>query len=98
MIGHSVSQQTREIGIRIALGATRREMMTTVLTDATKLALMGVTGGVALSLILTTILSSTLYGVTNRDPWSFIATSILLLLVALGASYVPARRAARVDR
>jgi putative ABC transport system permease protein len=97
VIAHSVSQQTREIGIRIALGATRQETIMRVLQGAARLAMAGVAGGLTLSLGLTSVLKSALYGVTNRDPWSFIAASLLLLVVALLASYFPARRAARVD-
>jgi predicted permease len=97
VIAYSVSQRTREIGIRMALGAQRQDVMRPVLGEGVLVILMGVAVGVAGSLALTRFLSSLLYGVSPADPLTFTAVSILLMAVALAACYLPARRAMRVD-
>src|SRR5688572_13383521 len=96
-IAYTVSQRTREIGIRIALGASSRGVMHLVLTDGARLALIGLVIGIGTAAIASRALAGLLYGVTVRDPATFVGTATLVALVALGASYLPARRAARID-
>jgi predicted permease len=97
VIAYSVSQRTREIGIRMALGAQRRDMMRLVLGEGTLVILIGLVIGLAGSFALTRFLSSLLFGVTATDPLTFASVSALLATVALAASYIPARRAMHVD-
>jgi putative ABC transport system permease protein len=97
VIAYSVSQRTREIGIRMAIGAERRDVMSLVLGEGMLVILTGLGIGLAGSLASTKFLSSLLFGVTTTDPLTFAGVVILLALVALGACYIPARRAVRVD-
>jgi predicted permease len=97
VIAYLVAQREHEIGIRVALGAQRRDVLGLVLRHGTTLTLIGVAVGVGASLWLTRLLTGLLYGVTPTDPVAFAAVVALLLGVALTASYVPARRALRVD-
>ncbi|HEX5410744.1 MAG TPA: ABC transporter permease [Terriglobia bacterium] len=97
VISYSVSQRTREIGIRVALGAERGDVLRAVLGQGLKLALIGVGVGIAGALALTRFLSSMLYGVKPTDPLTFIAVSLILIAVALAACYIPARRATKID-
>jgi len=97
LISYSVSQRTREIGIRVALGAQRSDVMRLVLGQGAKLTAIGLIVGIAAALGLTRLMGSILYGVTATDPLTFILVAALLALVALAASYIPARRAMRVD-
>jgi putative ABC transport system permease protein len=96
-IAYTASQRTREIGIRIALGASSRGVMQLVVTDGARLAVIGLVIGIGTAAIASRALAGLLYGVTVRDPATFIGTATIVTLVALGASYLPARRAARVD-
>jgi predicted permease len=97
VIAYSVSQRKREIGIRMALGAGRSEVLKLVISQGMKLALIGVAIGLAGALGLTRFLSGLLYGVKPGDPLTLVAVSALLIAVALLASYLPARQAAKVD-
>jgi putative ABC transport system permease protein len=97
VIAYSVSRRTHEVGIRMALGAEKTDVLKMVIGQGLKLALIGVAIGVAGALALTRFLSSLLYGVEPTDPVTFIAVSLLLVAVALLACYIPARRAANVD-
>ena len=97
VIAYSVSQRTREIGIRMALGARPQDVLGIVVGEGLKLAVVGVAIGLAGSLALTRLMSSLLYGVSTTDSQTFIGVSLLLTFVALLASYIPARRATRVD-
>ncbi len=97
VIAYSVSQRTREIGIRMALGAQREYILRLILGQGTKLALIGVATGIAAALGLSHFLSSLLYGVKPTDPLTFLGVTIVLVIVALLASYIPALRAMRVD-
>jgi predicted permease len=97
VIAYSVSQRRQEIGIRMALGAGRSEVLKLVISQGIKLALIGVAIGLAGALGLTRFLSGLLYSVKPDDPMTFVAVSALLMAVALLASYLPARQAAKVD-
>ena len=97
MLSYEMARRRREIGIRMALGAERRDVLQMVVGQGLKLALIGVAIGIAGALALTRFLASLLYGVTPTDPLTFIAVSIILTAVALLACYLPARRAAKVD-
>jgi putative ABC transport system permease protein len=97
LLQYSTTQQTHDIGIRMALGARGMDVLKVVLGQGLKLTLMGVATGVTGALALTRVLSSLLYGVTPTDPVTLVSVSFVLIGVALLASYLPARRAARID-
>ncbi|HEX5412252.1 MAG TPA: ABC transporter permease [Terriglobia bacterium] len=97
LLSYEVSRRTREIGIRMALGAARHDATRLIISQGIALTLFGVAIGIAGALALTRFLSSLLYGVTPTDPLTFIAVSLILIAVALLACYIPARRAAKVD-
>jgi len=97
VISYAVSQRSRELGIRIALGASGANVMAHVLRPGIALAAAGVGIGLVASLALTRLIASLLFGVTPVDPLTFGAVSAVLLGVAVAACAVPARRASRVD-
>jgi len=97
VLAYTTRQRTRELGIRIALGATPREVFGLVLRQGAILAGLGIISGLGASLALTRALSSFLFGVTATDPLTFAAVAVLLLVVALLACYLPARRAMQTD-
>ena len=97
VISYSVAQRTQEVGIRVALGASGKQVVAMVMQQGLKLAGLGLAIGLALSLMLTSMLKGLLVGVSTTDPATLAITALVLLLVALLATYVPARRAARVD-
>lgn len=97
VISYSVAQQTREIGVRIALGATAGDVSKMVLGHGLRLATAGIAIGLISALGVTRILRSMLYSTSSTDLLSFVLTSAVLLAVALLACYIPALRAARVD-
>jgi putative ABC transport system permease protein len=97
VVSYFVGQRTREIGIRVALGASRAEILKLVLSQAALLCAIGLACGVIGALSLTRALKALLFEISPTDPLSFAATATLLIAVALLAGYVPARRAARVD-
>ena len=97
VISYTVNQRLHEIGIRMAIGADRRDVLALVLGDGLKLTLWGVAIGLAASFWLTGLLKSQLYGVEATDPLTFAAVAVLLIAAALAACWVPTRRASRVD-
>jgi putative ABC transport system permease protein len=97
VMGYAVSQRTNEIGVRMALGAQRGEILTMILRQGAGLGLAGLGLGVAIALILSRLLTSALFGITPTDASTYLAVVGLMLLVGLVACYLPARRAARVD-
>jgi len=96
-MAYSVGQRTREIGIRMALGAKRQSILNMVLREGMILAAVGLGVGMTMGAALTRLLSSQLYNLSATDPWTFTAVSMFLMAVALVACYIPARRAMRVD-
>ena len=97
VMAYLVSQRTREIGVRLALGATRAEVFRLILGRGMTLAMIGAIGGVGAALWLTRVMESLLFSVSRTDPITFIAVPLALVAVALLACYIPARRAMRVD-
>jgi len=97
VVAYSVSQRTQEIGLRMAIGAQRGDVLGMVVGGGMKLALVGVAIGLAGALALSGVVRTMLFGVTQLDALSYVATSLVLLAVAALACYVPARRATRVD-
>ena len=94
---YAVSRRTREIGIRVALGAEGRDVMRLLLRQGMMLAAVGVVIGLALAAAGAQVIRSLLYGVSGMDPVTFVAASLLFVAVALIATWLPARRALRVD-
>jgi ABC-type antimicrobial peptide transport system permease subunit len=97
VMAYSVSRRTRELGIRVALGASRTTMVREVLWQAAQLSFVGVIVGIPVSFVLARLVSSLLYGVGAADPATFIGVPATLVVAALAASYLPARRASTVD-
>ncbi|HZF40243.1 MAG TPA: FtsX-like permease family protein, partial [Blastocatellia bacterium] len=97
VVSYSTSQRIYEMGVRVALGATRANIFGLVLGQSLRLVLTGLALGVAASLALTRLMTGFLYGVTATDPLTFLAVSLLLIITGLLAGYFPARRAAKVD-
>src|SRR6185295_6421979 len=96
VMSYAVSQRTSEIGIRLALGAESRDILTMIVGNAVRLAVTGLAIGVALALVLSRTLESLLYETAGTDPLTFAAVVGVLGTVALAASYFPARRASRI--
>ncbi len=97
VMSYSVTQRSRELGVRIALGARRADVLRLVLRQGMSLALIGIGIGVAAALILTRLIESQLFGVRASDPLTFVVVALLLGTTALIANLVPALRAMRVD-
>jgi putative ABC transport system permease protein len=97
LLSYLVEQRTQEIGIRVALGAQRRDVLKLVIGQGMELVLAGVALGVGAALVLTRLLKGLLFGVSATDPLTFGLIALLLVLVALAACWIPARRAAKVD-
>jgi putative ABC transport system permease protein len=97
VMAYSATQRLREMGIRIALGATQHNVLATILMDGLRCGLLGICFGLAGSFGATRLLSSQLYGVKTSDPWVFASVTFILTLVAAIAAYFPARRAAGIN-
>jgi putative ABC transport system permease protein len=97
VMAYSVAQRTREIGIRMALGARRIDVLRIVLVQGFRIAALGLLVGIAAALALTRLITSMIYGISSTDATTFITVALLLALVALAACYIPARRVMRVD-
>ena len=97
VLAYSVAQQSRDIGIRMALGANHRHIAWNVLRQAGLLALIGVAGGAASALVISHLIRSTLYGIAPHDPVVFVVAATVLVLIAALAAWLPARRATKVD-
>jgi len=97
MIAYTVSQRTHEFGVRMALGARRRDVLQLVLGEGFRVVTAGVFAGIVASFALTRFMRGLLYGVGPNDPWTFAVVAVLFALVAFAACYVPARRASQVD-
>jgi putative ABC transport system permease protein len=97
VVSFAVTQRTRELGVRIALGADSRAIIWLVVGDTLRLAAFGIASGLAIAFVIARFLSSLLFGIAPGDPVSFAGTTVVLVMVAVAAAVVPARRALRVD-
>jgi ABC-type antimicrobial peptide transport system permease subunit len=97
VVSYSVAQRTNEMGIRMALGASKDGIRSLVLRQSLPPVALGLAGGVIASLALTRVLSSLLFGVSAGDPITIVSVSALLATIAIVAAYIPARRATEVD-
>jgi ABC-type antimicrobial peptide transport system permease subunit len=97
VLAYAVGQRTREIGIRLALGAKRGEVLRMVMTQAGRLAIAGVALGLGAALLASRALRSQLFEIAPTDGFTYVAVGVGLLIVALAASWIPARRASRID-
>jgi ABC-type antimicrobial peptide transport system permease subunit len=97
VIAYTVSQRRRELAIRAALGARRRELSAMFVHHSLVLSAIGIVCGLAVAAVVTRLMSTLLYGITPLDPATYIAVPLVLLTATVLASYVPARRAASVD-
>jgi ABC-type antimicrobial peptide transport system permease subunit len=97
VISYSVTRETHQIGIRMALGATQERVLFGVIRKTLRLTLIGIAAGVAGSLVVARLIASLLFGTAPTDPQTFLAMAVLLFAVALLAGYLPARRASRIN-
>ena len=97
VMSYTTAQRTREIGVRVALGAQRRDVLSVIIRKGVNLALLGAAIGLMGCLAASRLVSSLLYGVTPRDPWTLASASLLIVFVTVLASWAPARHAAQVD-
>ncbi|PYX92252.1 MAG: permease, partial [Acidobacteria bacterium] len=97
VVSYSVAQRTAEIGLRVALGAQPSNVFTMILGKAVILTVVGTAVGTSVSLAVVRLLGTWVFGISPSDPWSFLIAVVVLALAALFASYIPARRATKVD-
>ena len=97
VMSYSVAQRTKEIGVRMALGSRRADVLALVVKQGMTLVLMGIAAGTILSFGMTRLISGMLFGISATDPLTFVGVAALLGVVAFAANYLPARRAASVD-
>jgi len=97
VISYSVAQRSHELGVRLALGATKEDILHLIVTQGFGLAFVGIILGMSGALALTRVLARLLFGITPTDPLTFGAVTLLLVGVSLFACYIPARRATHVD-
>ncbi len=97
VVSFSISQRVREIGIRMALGAQRHEVVSLILRSGAVPVIAGLVAGIGLALAVSAVTESVLFGVSPRDPLTLTVVSLLLFVAALGAIWIPARRAAALD-
>ena len=97
VISYLAGQRTREIGVRMALGARKQDVLRMVLKEASRVSLIGIGVGLVAALILTRLMSKLIFGITAHDPLTFAAVTVLLIMVALAACYIPAWRTSRLD-
>jgi putative ABC transport system permease protein len=97
VVPYTVAQRTREIGIRMALGAQKLDVQWMVLSHGLRMTAAGIVAGLAISSFVMGLLRSFLYGVSPADPVAFVCASLAWIMIAMLASYIPAQRAARVD-
>jgi ABC-type antimicrobial peptide transport system permease subunit len=97
VISYSVAQRTREVGIRMALGAQTTDVLKLIVRDGLKLVVIGVLVGLVGAFMLSRLLTTLLFGVTPTDALTYATVALVLIGVALAACYIPARRAAKVD-
>ena len=97
VLSYAVTQRTREIGVRMALGGCQLDVLRLVVGQGMKMATIGAVAGLIASLALTRLMKGMLFGVSANDPLTFAAVALLLMMVALVACWIPARRATKVD-
>jgi putative ABC transport system permease protein len=97
VVSYSVARRAREMGIRIALGADRHDVLGLVILQAAKLTLVGEILGILVALAVTRLMASLLFGISATDSWTFAGAALLLATIGLAAAYLPARRATHVD-
>ena len=97
VMSYAVAQRTNEIGIRLALGAQTKDVLSLIIKQGLQLILLGLAIGLLVAVALMKIISGLLFGVTTKDPFTFVAVAVVLTFIALLACYVPARRATKVD-
>jgi ABC-type antimicrobial peptide transport system permease subunit len=97
VVAFFVTRRTQEIGIRVAIGAQRSDVLRLVLGEGARMAGLGIVIGIVASLAITRLVSSLLFGISATDPLTFSGVAVLLSLVALAATYIPARRAMRIN-
>jgi putative ABC transport system permease protein len=97
VLSYAVAQRTQEIGIRMALGATERNVLWLVLRQSLTVVLAGIAIGLSFAILSTRLISSFLYGLSPKDPAAIALSTLMLILVALLACYLPARRATKID-